>query len=274
MKKKKINVLVVDDDRHTREALHDLLKREGFLVNTATNGKEGLELVEKGLFHLVVTDIMMPEMDGIELLKSIRTRKPNLGVILITAYATVDYAIQSMRNGALDFIKKPFDIDDLLNTIKINTRQFLNYIDGDELINNKTRDVLYDYVLNHPGEHFRAIQEACELGNGVLDYHLHILEKNKIIKSKKDGIYKRYYLYNQKVLDNPKHKFTEFESNILELLQDNPLSQKDIADEFDTSKQRINYYIQKLKRAGYIYVDKKSGNTLCYLRVNLTKVGS
>ncbi len=111
-------MIVADDEQSMREFLDIMLKREGYKVSTASNGEEVLKLVEKDIFDLVLMDIRMPKMDGISALKKIKTLSPETIVIMITAYASTDTAIQAMKEGAYDYITKPFKIDEIKLIIK------------------------------------------------------------------------------------------------------------------------------------------------------------
>src|SRR4030042_6605128 len=87
------------------------LSREGYACVTANNGREGLHCFYKEVFSLIISDIKMPDMDGIEFLRKVKTMSPNLEVILITAYPEIDSAVEAMRLGAYDFITKPLTLD-------------------------------------------------------------------------------------------------------------------------------------------------------------------
>ncbi len=111
-------ILIADDDRGMREFLQIMLEKEGHEVNTAGSGAEALSLCRKGRFDLVLTDLKMPRMNGIDLLKEIKEISPETMVILITAYASGETALAAMREGAYDYIEKNFDIDELKQTIE------------------------------------------------------------------------------------------------------------------------------------------------------------
>ncbi|HVN47660.1 MAG TPA: sigma-54 dependent transcriptional regulator [Bacteroidota bacterium] len=111
-------ILVVDDEQIIRESLSFVLKQEGFSVEEAANGKEALAKHEADPYTLIITDIEMPEMKGVELLKQIRTRTPEALVVIITAFASVETAIQALRAGAADYLLKPINFDDLLYRVK------------------------------------------------------------------------------------------------------------------------------------------------------------
>lgn len=104
-------VLVVDDDQDIREVLKDRLESLSCQVIVASNGKEGLEALEQQCPQMVLLDIEMPGMNGLEVLKEIRKRKDDVTVVMITAYGTIDRAVQAMKEGAYDFIPKPFEPD-------------------------------------------------------------------------------------------------------------------------------------------------------------------
>ena len=106
--KKKIKVLVVDDEAIIRESLHDWLSDVGHQVLTAENGSKALEIIEKEKPGVAIVDLVMPGMDGIELLKKVRGISPSIEVIIITAYGSIPTAITAMREGAYDYIEKPF----------------------------------------------------------------------------------------------------------------------------------------------------------------------
>jgi two-component system response regulator PilR (NtrC family) len=101
-------ILVADDEQSMREFLDIMLKKEGYRVTLAGNGEEVLKLIEKDIFDLVLLDIRMPKMDGIAVLKKIKAAFPETIVIMITAYASTDTAIKAMKEGAYDYITKPF----------------------------------------------------------------------------------------------------------------------------------------------------------------------
>ena len=106
--KKKAKILVVDDEAIIRESLRDWLSDAGHQVLTAENGSQALEIVEKDKPGIAVVDLVMPGMDGIELLKKAKEVSPSIEVIIITAYASIPTAIAAIREGAYDYIEKPF----------------------------------------------------------------------------------------------------------------------------------------------------------------------
>ncbi len=105
---KKVRLLIVDDEAIVRDALSDWLKDIGYQVFTAENGHEALEVIERAKPGIMIADLVMPGMDGIELMKRAKAQQPNLEVIIITAYASIPTAITAMKEGAYDYIEKPF----------------------------------------------------------------------------------------------------------------------------------------------------------------------
>ena len=106
--KKRAKILVVDDEATIRESLHDWLTDAGYQMFTAENGPQALEIIEKENLGIVIADLVMPGMDGIELMKRAREILPNVQVIIITAYGSIPTAIAAMKEGAYDYIEKPF----------------------------------------------------------------------------------------------------------------------------------------------------------------------
>ncbi len=109
----KDKILVADDEQSMREFLEIMLKKEGYKVFLAPNGEEVVKMIEKDIFDLVLLDIRMPKLDGISALKKIKSVNPETIVIMITAYASADSAIQAMKEGAYDYITKPFKVDEI-----------------------------------------------------------------------------------------------------------------------------------------------------------------
>jgi two-component system response regulator PilR (NtrC family) len=114
----KDKILVADDEQSMREFLDIMLKKEGYKVSLASNGEEVVKLIEKDIFDLVLMDIRMPRLDGISALKKIKATSPETIVIMITAYASADTAIKAMKEGAYDYITKPFKVDEIKLIIK------------------------------------------------------------------------------------------------------------------------------------------------------------
>lgn len=113
-----IEVLVVDDEIGIRKALTQTLEIEGIPTLTAANGQEALAQVQSGWAGVIVTDINMPVMDGMELIRHVRAIDPDLPVIMLTGHGDVSIAVEAMRSGAYDFLEKPFATDVLLETVQ------------------------------------------------------------------------------------------------------------------------------------------------------------
>jgi len=112
------NILLVDDHKPFRDSLAKILEGEGFLVFPANDGEEALDILRGKFIHLVLTDLKMPRMDGVELLKVAKTIRPEVEVILITGYGTVDTAVTAMKDGAFDYIQKPFKPREILKLVR------------------------------------------------------------------------------------------------------------------------------------------------------------
>lgn len=117
MQAQRPNILVIDDELGMREGCRRALTSRGFRVSTAEHGVEGLRKLREESFSLVLLDAMMSGMSGLELLPVIREHDPNIVVIMITGYATVELAAQAIKQGAYDFLPKPFTVDELLTVV-------------------------------------------------------------------------------------------------------------------------------------------------------------
>ncbi len=120
---KNSKVLVIDDEAVIREGLRQTLTAEGYQVVVAEDGKVGLDKLQKSNFQLVITDLKMPVMTGIEVLKTIQVLQPDVPVIIMTGYATVDSAVDAMKNGAFDYLTKPFLPDQIVEKVQAAARQ-------------------------------------------------------------------------------------------------------------------------------------------------------
>ncbi len=112
------NILIVDDEQSYRQLLSLVFEGEGHTLRTAMNGREALAMIQVEPADVIISDVKMPDMDGIELLAAIRETQPDLGVVLMTAFASVETAREAFKLGADDFIQKPFDVEELKLIVK------------------------------------------------------------------------------------------------------------------------------------------------------------
>lgn len=115
---RKINILVVDDEKVVRESLYNWFTQEGYAVKTASDAYEALKILQEEVFDIVLVDIKMPKMDGLTLLRKIKEIDQNLLIIIITAYPSVDSAVDALKQGAFDYLVKPIDPDQLNHIIR------------------------------------------------------------------------------------------------------------------------------------------------------------
>ncbi len=111
-------ILIVDDEENVRRMLATAFSLQGHETHCASDGKAALSLFSETQPDVVLMDIRMPEMDGIDALKVMRTQQPRIPVILMTAYAEVETAVEALRSGAFDYVIKPFDLDELSMVIQ------------------------------------------------------------------------------------------------------------------------------------------------------------
>jgi len=114
----KPRILVVDDEAVVRKGMQRILEQEGFHVETSASGYSAIERMQKQEFDVVITDLKMPGMNGMEVLKTVRILQPEIPVIIITGYASVDTAVETMRRGAFDYIPKPFTPDLIIQKVR------------------------------------------------------------------------------------------------------------------------------------------------------------
>lgn len=114
----KARVLLVDDEIEFTDVLSERMESRGLDVDTVHNGKEALNKVQGERYDAIILDLLMPEMDGIETLKALRDKNPDLQIILLTGHATLEKGIEAVKLGALDFLEKPADIQKIMEKVK------------------------------------------------------------------------------------------------------------------------------------------------------------
>ena len=115
---KKLNILVVEDGKSQREMLRDFLRKEGHTVGEAENGELAIQRVRERQYDLILLDYRMPGMDGMEVLRAVKGINPEIDVVIVTAEGTIDMAVEAMKAGALDYITKPIEFEELLLLVK------------------------------------------------------------------------------------------------------------------------------------------------------------
>jgi DNA-binding NtrC family response regulator len=133
---KRISILIVDDEESVRDSLYSWFIEDGYHVESAENAKKALLMLENESFDIILADIKMPGMDGLEMLRRIKLLKSDSIVIVMTAFATVDTAVQALKDGAFDYVTKPFDPDDLSHLIRNASKQ-ISLSEENESLKNK-----------------------------------------------------------------------------------------------------------------------------------------
>ena len=159
----RLNVLVIDDEDGIRFACERILNRMGFRTFTANRGQAGLEIIQKELIAIVLLDLKMPGMDGLEVLRHIREMDESILVIIITGFATIETAIEAMKQGAYDFIPKPFEPEHLRMVVD-RAREKLVLTMETEMLEAQRRKTLLD--LGTEKSRIRTILET--LPNGIV----------------------------------------------------------------------------------------------------------
>jgi DNA-binding NtrC family response regulator len=153
---KKVSILIVDDEESVRDSLYNWFIEDGYYVECAENAKKALTILQSDNFDIILADIKMPGMDGLEMLKRIKSLKSDAIVIIMTAFATVDTAVQALKDGAFDYVTKPFDPDDLSHLIRNASKQ-ISLIEENEILKDKV--VSLENVEDMVG-HSEAMQEV------------------------------------------------------------------------------------------------------------------
>lgn len=116
-------ILIIDDEKNIRMTIKNCLDEEKYSVDVAVNGEEGFSMLKQGTYDLALLDIKMPGISGIELLRKLRENRIEIDVVMMTAYGTVERAVEAMKLGAIDFLSKPFTPDEIRGVVELVTRR-------------------------------------------------------------------------------------------------------------------------------------------------------
>jgi two-component system response regulator AtoC len=167
-------ILIIEDEANMRHMLEVLLRKASYEVKAAADGQEGLEVIEREGFHFILCDIKMPRMDGMAFLKSATDKLKDTTVIMMSAYGTVDTAIEAMKLGAYDYINKPFKTDEVLLTLKKAEER-----EGLKSENLKLKDQIQriekSYTFSNIVAKSKAMQSIFDLIKKVADYKTTVL---------------------------------------------------------------------------------------------------
>ena len=153
-----MNILIIDDERSIRNTLKDILEYEKHKIDTAENGKEGLNLLKINNYDLVFCDIKMPEIDGIEVLKQVGEINQDIPVVMISGHGNIETAVEAIKLGAFDFIEKPLDLNRILVTVK-NAGEKSNLVKETKQLKKK---VSSKYQMIGESEAIKQVKEIIE----------------------------------------------------------------------------------------------------------------
>jgi len=191
------NILVIEDDNKMRDGLVEILKDEGYNVDSAQNGSLGLDKTKKKDFDIVLTDLIMPVMGGMEVLREIKHIKPKTSIIMITAFGTIENAVEALKAGASDYITKPFKIDEVQTKLRkvIAETEFekspgLLNSDIIKALSNPIRKETVK-LLDKAGKlKFTEIKNMLKIDDATkLSFHLRVLKSYNVIGQDSEKVY-------------------------------------------------------------------------------------
>ena len=178
-----MRLLLVEDEKHLSEALQQILIKNKYTVDAIYNGDEGLEYALTDVYDIIILDIMLPKLNGIEILKSIRKRKISTPVILLTAKSSIEDKILGLDSGADDYLPKPFSLDELLARLRALTRRNGDFINENIL-------EFSDIKLNLSSYDMMSNDSSITLTQKEFDILKYFMQRPKIVVSKDDLITK------------------------------------------------------------------------------------
>ena len=152
MSAQRINLLIVEDEKSQREMLEGYLLRQGFSISSVDGGEKALDTVRRAHFDLVLLDYKMPGMDGLQTLREMKKINPELAVVMMTAYGTIETAVQAMKQGAADYLTKPIDLDELLLLIEKVSEKILLQRENRELKERLRERYRFDQIVYASGK--------------------------------------------------------------------------------------------------------------------------
>jgi len=191
-------ILIVDDDAEFRLNLTEVLMGAGYQTESAASAQEAIARSEAEEFDIILLDFMMPKMNGIDSLLTLRRVRPKAKVIMITAFATVENAVDAIKKGASDYISKPFKIEALLTTIRrvLEEARFevcVNNLDLDRTLSSLANPIRRNIIkLLHARENMRLMEITRELGiddHTKVIFHLKLLKEAGIVQQDKEKSY-------------------------------------------------------------------------------------
>ena len=196
-------ILIVDDDDELRGNIKEILQDSGFNTDDVSSGYEALRLLKFNKYNVILLDLMMPRMNGMETLSKIRENNKLTKVIMLTAFATVVNAVEAIKKGASDYITKPFKIDELVNTIRccIEEAKFeedvinVNIDDTlSSLSNSIRREIIYLLSQNESMKLMKITRKLKIKDHTKVVFHLRTLKESGLIEQSED---KSYSLTNE-----------------------------------------------------------------------------
>ena len=167
-------LLVIDDEANMRHMLSTVLKKAGYVVDTASDGSEGLQMIEGAQYDFVLCDIKMPKLNGMEFLKSSRDKIGTSTVIMMSAYGSIDTAIEAMKLGAYDYISKPFKTDEVYLTLKkAEERESLKR--ENRLLKKRIQKIEGDYKFHNMVTRSKAMQSLFQMADKTAQYKTTVL---------------------------------------------------------------------------------------------------
>ena len=224
---KELNILVIDDEAVIRDGCKKVLTKDGWNVNTAVSGIEGLNMMKNGNYDILLLDLMMPGMNGLELIPKVKDIDPNIYIIVITGYATIETAVEAMKNGAFDYIPKPFTPDQLRMGIR-------------RVLDNKSLRLEADYLRREQEKGLLAVAQEKSKIKTILDCMpdgVIVVDKAKRIALYNPIAGKLLKIGGREVIGEPIDTCIgckDFCRAVIEVLENSPVKQVQIAKEIES----------------------------------------
>lgn len=192
-------ILVVDDDEDLRENLAEVLESSGYLCKKSSSGIDAIKKASEEKFDIIIQDLVMPGLKGMELLLELKKISPQTKIIVITAFATIDSAIDAIKKGASEYISKPFDVEELLTIIRrvIEEAKFeknLSHMNVDQVLgslSNPTRRQIIKFLNTTKYARFSELLKTLSITeNAKIAFHLKMLKDANIIEQNSEKLYK------------------------------------------------------------------------------------